>query len=113
MARIAGGWCWRPGLAWSRRRPRPAHAVTVDLETVRGAMQALLHGVAAAEAPRVARSLRLAYDLQTLWHLRPALMHAVAAERGETHARRGIAAIDPLFLQGWPEAPVSVPAAVV
>jgi hypothetical protein len=114
MRRKALAWCWRAGLSWARRRRRPlAHKVPVDIETVRGAMQAMLHGAAATDAPRLARSLRLAHDLEGLWHLRPALMHAVAAERGESLARRGIAAIDSLFVQGWPAVPVSRPGALV
>jgi hypothetical protein len=111
MLKLATAWSWRPR-SWSWYRPRATRAPAADLEAVRRAMQALMQELGATGSPRLARSLRLARDMHGLWHLRVALMQAIAAECGEGHARRRIRAIDSLFLESWPDAPVSRPAAL-
>jgi hypothetical protein len=85
----------------------------VNLEPVRRAMQQLVAGPATLRTARLKLGLETARDLRALWHLRGALMQALAAEGGEARARRQIAGIDPLFTDGWPEAPVSRPAPLI
>ena len=70
----------------------------------------LLDDLGGAGGLRLALAITRCQDVRCLWHLRPLLMQAIAAERGELQATRAVASLDPLFRQGWPQAPVSRPA---
>lgn len=102
---------WQTVLGWLRRSPAPAALVEdIDADTVRIAMRGTLAGLGGPRALRVGRSIDACDDLPALWYLRAGLLQAIASERGELHARRCLAAIDPLFRRAWPDAPVSRPA---
>jgi hypothetical protein len=98
-------------------RARWLHADVPDSqigpEPVRAAMHALVADLAGARAERLARAIRVAPDVRALWLLRSGLMDALAARHGELQARQALLALDPLFREGWPQAPISRPAALV
>ncbi len=60
----------------------------LQLEQLRLAMLALLGDAGAAAHPRVARKLRFADDVLTLWYARSELMAALADQLGEARARQ-------------------------
>lgn len=83
----------------------PSHAGG-DLERVRLVMRELL----ASLQPRpmaLVRAVSRCQDLGALWHLRGELMQALSAAGGEAWARKQMAAVDAVFLEVWPAAPVS------
>jgi hypothetical protein len=66
-------------------------------DDIRDSMLSLLGPSGAKEFPQVARRIRYAEDLQSLWYLRGDLMAAVAATRGESSARALVASVTAQF----------------
>ena len=62
------------------------------------------------EAALLRLRLHCAGDVTSLWHLRMPLMQTLAGELGEGRARWSLSQVDGVFLQLWPDAPVSRPA---
>jgi hypothetical protein len=89
----------KPGRAAPRVLPAAA-------EPLRQAMRALARELGASCSPRLAYAIEASRDVASLWHLRITLMQALAATFGERAARERIAALDRLFLQAWPKAPL-------
>jgi len=96
----------RTSIGWTVPPQEPSPAG--DAEAVRGAMRSvLLEASSSRRAVRLACAIDRSPDLRALWYLRAPLMQAIAQERGERNARQAVAALDPLFRQAWPGAPVS------
>jgi hypothetical protein len=72
-----------------------------QLEIVRAAMAAALGEAGAARRARLALRIRLAPDLEALWHLRPELMDCASQMHGEAAGRELLAGITALFLGAW------------
>lgn len=86
-------------------RPGP-RGQAAAAERVRAAMREIVAGLTGPRVGRIAFAVASSRDLASLWYLRVTLMQAMAGEHGETAARQRIAALDALFLQAWPGAPV-------
>ncbi|MFL6694985.1 MAG: hypothetical protein ACJ8GO_18715 [Ramlibacter sp.] len=79
---------------------------------VRLAMLGQLQAARGMDAALLRLRVHCAGDAASLWHLRVPLMQALSAELGEGHARWSLSQVDGVFLQLWPDAPVSRPAPV-
>lgn len=99
LRHVLSTWGWGP--------PPPAAVGACDPAPVRAAMRQLMAGATGIQADRLLLGIAVAQDLGGLWHLRGGLMQALAARVGEAQARRHIAELDAVFLQAWPQAPVS------
>ncbi len=69
----------------------------LQLEHLRLAMLETLGESGLAAHPRVARRLRFADDVQTLWYARSELMAALAEQHGEARARQELERLGALF----------------
>ena len=76
--------------------PSPDHLGSA-VDRIRDAMVALLGEQGQADHPWLARRLRHATELQTLWYARSDLLSARAAICGEARARREVEEITRLF----------------
>lgn len=74
---------------------------------LRLAMLGQLQASRSIEAALLRLRLHCAGDSASLWHLRVPLMQALAAEHGEGRASASLSTVDGVFLQLWPDAPVS------
>jgi hypothetical protein len=100
------------GGALNRAQPialqaEPARIGTGDPGPLRQAMQRTLLDLGGPRPRRLLIAIAGCNDVPGLWHLRGALMQAIAAARGEMQARKQVGELDALFVEAWPDAPVS------
>jgi hypothetical protein len=84
--------------------PAPAAEVLEDrIDDIRDSMLELLWGVGEARFARLARCIRFATDVQSLWFLRSDLMGVLASRHGEAAAREKIEAVSAMFKDLLPQ----------
>jgi hypothetical protein len=89
---------------WLASEQAPTPADPWHLEAIRAAMIAAMGEAGAARRARLALRIRMAADLDALWHLRPELMDCTSQMQGEAAGRELLAGITALFEGAMPAA---------